>query len=126
MKIDWKRLARTDGYKSLKACYINDMRKVSKEPCPRWDRGRKMRNKKVFLEKFNWVISRAKHYAHHTGKTIEKVLNEWESGDRYWWLNRYQDARQPKIHSDSLKKKSIQESKKIKPRWDSGRKKRGY
>lgn len=151
MEIDWKHVATTDGYRSLKQAYIRDVDKASREKHP-------MREKAVFLKQFQWVINRAKHYAHHTGKHIEEILFEWESKRDYWWLNYYQNGRQPKFHSNSLEpmgrnglrryykisyswdKKRIKnklddfmlytnkerESKKIKPRWSIKRKKRGY
>ena len=139
--IDWKHLATTTGYKSLKEAYISDVQN-------------KHRSKKESLRKFQWVINRAKHYAHHTGKSMEAILNEWEAKRDYWWLNYYQSGRQPKFHSDSTKtmglrgmikycknsyrhdharrrlriielKRTLRE-KKTKPRWGMRRKKRGY
>lgn len=146
MKIDWKHLASTTGYKSLKAAYIKDVQEASK-------RSRSMRKKDEFLELFNWVICRAKHYAHHTGKTIEQILDEWESKRTYWWLNYYQDCRQPKFKTGSVKAMGVNglrkyykrqgydpetiksllqkfnkeaKSRKAKLRWPMRRKKRGY
>lgn len=88
--IDWKYFATTPGYKSLKAAYIHDLRK-------------KWRSKKELLKHFRWVIDRAKHYAHKTNISIEFILNKWEAKRDYWWLNYYQDCKQPKIHSNSKK-----------------------
>jgi len=142
MKIDWKHLATTPGYMSLKEAYITDVRK-------------KNRTKAESIRKFQWVINRAKHYASHTGKTIEVILNEWEEKRTYWWLNYYQNCAQPKFHSNSNKPQGIngirkhykscnyyandpvkfrermkdfikKESAKAKPRWTMARKKRGY
>lgn len=90
MDINWKHLATTPGYKSLKEAYASDIKK-------NW------RGKQESLRKFQWVLCRAKHYAHHTGRTIEEILNEWESKRDYWWLNYYQDSNQPKFHSNSKK-----------------------
>ena len=54
LKIDWKHLATTPGYKSLKAAYIKDVEKSEryrhKHGCA------PMRDKAEFLEHFNWVI----------------------------------------------------------------------
>ena len=144
---DWKHLATTTGYKSLKAAYIHDVQGAAKQKHP-------MRRKDEFLRKFQWVINRAKHYAHHTGRSIENILNEWEEKRDYWWLNYYQDGRQPKFHSSSEKTMGLkgmrkyykqayrhdpvrgamrmrefenrENLKKTKPRWDIRRKKRGY
>ena len=98
--IDWKHLATTTGYKSLKVAYVNDVQKAAKQKHP-------MRRKSEFLHKFQWVINRAKHYAHNTGKSIDIILNEWEEKRDYWWLNYYQDCRQPKFHSNSKKPMGI-------------------
>lgn len=145
--IDWKHLATTTGYRSLKTAYINDVQKAAKQKHP-------MRNKSEFLRTFQWVINRAKHYAYHTGKSIEVILNEWEEKRDYWWLGYYQDSNQPRFHSNSkmvmgsrgMRKHykhsyrhdpargaerlkdfmTKDKSKKTKPRWDMRRKKRGY
>jgi hypothetical protein len=142
MKINWKHLATTTGYKSLKKACFDDIK-------------RNYRSKKEVLQKFRWVIARAKHYVHHTGKSIESILNEWEEKRDYWWINYYQDGRQPKFHSNCIKKSGINsirkyyknirnytpveanrairheiaritKTKKLKPRWPMARKKRGY
>ena len=150
MKIDWKHLATTSGYKSLKATYVRDVRYASRQKRP-------MRDKAEYLRQFQWVINRAKHYANHTGKSIETILNEWEAKRDYGWLNYYQDGRQPKFHSGGKKNMGIRgirkyykkvyshdptrireriqsfliyeskgKPKKEKPRWSMPRKKRGY
>ena len=84
MKIDWKHLAKTKGYQSLKAAYSYDVQNRS-------------RTKKELLRHFNWVICRAKHYAYYQGRTLEEVLCEWEAKRDYWWLNFYQECNQPKL-----------------------------
>jgi len=85
MKIDWKRVSKTPGYISLKKAMIFDIKK-------NW------RSKQESYTKFVWVIARATHYAHHLGKPIEEILNEWESKRNYWWVNYYQDSRLPKLN----------------------------
>lgn len=94
MKIDWKHLATTPGYISLKKAYTQDITKG-------------YRSKKESYRKFKWVISRAIHYANHTGKSLERVLNVWESKRDYWWLNYYQESNQPKFHSGGKKNPSV-------------------
>jgi len=114
MKIDWKYLASTPGYISLKAAYIRDVKESTEHPRP-------MRNKAEFLHHFIWVIGRAKHYSHHLKIPIEDILNKWEACRDYWWLNYYQNSRQPKFHTHSSyakKWKTKLESKKDPPRWD--------
>lgn len=94
MGIDWKQLAKSPGYQSLKAAYIKDVQDAMQEKA----KGRQpMRDKTVFLKHFQWIINRAKHYAHVKNTSMEAILNEWESGRRYWWLNYYKECNQPKL-----------------------------
>lgn len=52
MKIDWKHLASTPGYISLKKAYIYDVVEANQQR----QRGYKpMRDKAEFLKHFNWV-----------------------------------------------------------------------
>ena len=90
--IDWKSLANSTGYKSLKAAYIRDVHEAGQRSSP-------MRDKQEFLRHFNWVINRAKHYAVRTDTTVEEVLDGWEEKRSYWWLNYYQECNQPKLPS---------------------------
>lgn len=93
MKIDWKALAQSPGYRSLKAAYIKDVQEAAK-------RARPMRDKAEFLRLFTWVINRAQHYAIRQGRPIEEVLNAWETRrNGSWWLNAYGESRQPKLPS---------------------------
>lgn len=140
MKIDWKHLATTVGYKSLKAAYINGIK-------------RSFGTKAEEIRQFQWVINRAKHYAHHTGASIESILNLWEKKRDYSWQNYYQNSNQPKFHSgakdpmgvdgyresckkanyshvssyvsDFIKRKHKKDSTKKKQRWPMARKQRG-
>ena len=99
MNIDWKKVAASPGYKSLKAAYIHDVQESERY---RARLGRKpMREKEEFLRKFKWVIGRAMYYAHKYNRPIEAILWSWESDRNYWWLNYYQEGRQPKKKSVS-------------------------
>lgn len=100
MDIDWKYFSQTKGYKSLKEAYMRDTRKAGKEKRP-------MRDKEEFYKHFQWVISRCIHYAHALNKKPWEVLDEWESKRDYWWLNFYQDSRQPKIRPESISRKPM-------------------
>lgn len=108
MNIDWKAVAQSPGYKSLKAAYIRD---VSEAANTLARGGRPMRSKETFLKLFQWVIGRAQHYAARTGKPIEEILNDWESRRDYWWLNYYQPSceRPPKLSSG--KPRNVQHQK---------------
>lgn len=89
MKIDWKAVARSPGYRSLKAAYIQDVGPKSLAG----------RSKKTLYQRFQWVINRAKHYAVRLDKSLEEVLNEWESKRDCWWFGYYQETNQPKLPS---------------------------
>ena len=97
MKINWKELAQSPGYLSLKAAYVRDVHKAGMELA----RGRRpMRNKQEFLKLFRFVIDMAQHYAIRTDSTVADVLNDWESKrGGYWWLNHYGSSHQPKLPS---------------------------
>ncbi|ENM5750403.1 hypothetical protein V4V53_002151 [Vibrio mimicus] len=100
MNVDWKYFSQTKGYKSLKEAYMSDARRSGKE-------ARAMHSKGELYEKFQWVISRCFHYAHVLNKQPWDVLDEWESKRDYWWLNYYQESRQPKIRPESISKKPM-------------------
>lgn len=118
MKINWKKVAASKGYKSLKAAYEKDVQDAHRTI----DKGsRPMRNKETFRKHFQWVIERAKHYANHYGVPLEYILYKWEEERDYWWLNFYQDSRQPKFHSNSKKYQGLRGYKKyIKQRIKNG------
>ena len=90
MKIDWKHLATTEGYKSLKNDVIRDIKSK-----------RTFNSKENLWNRFHWIINRAKHYAHETGLTIENILNQWEAKRNYWWVNYYQESNFQKLRSCS-------------------------
>jgi len=101
MKIDWKHLATTEGYKSLKAAYVKDVQEASTQKHP-------MRDKKEFLKRFNWVINRAKHHAHVKGLSISTILDFWEKSRGYsWWFGYYQNGQHPRLHKEKLKPMGI-------------------
>lgn len=89
MKIDWKHLATTKGYKSIKQELIYANR-------------RSHYNKKSNTIRFQWIICRAKHYAVVQGKTLEEVLNGWEEERRRnAWLSFYSPHNFPKLNRKS-------------------------
>lgn len=107
-KIDWKKVAASPGYRSLKAAYQRELDKIDKER----QRGhRPMRDKAEFLARFNWIICRAKHYSHRLNKPIEDVLNEWENRRSGWWFG-YYGNNIARIHSNSLKPMGINGTRK--------------
>lgn len=91
MKIDWKHVSKTPGYISLKKAV------VEAHTC-----GRSFTKKAGHYKTFNWIISRAKHYAYHLNKTLEEVLNEWEAKRNYSYENYYQQSKFPKLNPSPL------------------------
>lgn len=90
----WKEIAACPGYKTIKAKYIRDVQRAANEKA----QGRHpMRDKPELLKRFNWIISRAKHYAHHKDVSIIEILNQWAVKYDYNWLNAFQDCLQPRL-----------------------------
>jgi hypothetical protein len=153
MNINWKEVSRSPGYRSLKAAYIYDVQYSEK----RKQKGfHPMREKAEFRKLFNWIIQRAVHYHLNSPLSLIAILNKWETErGRSWWFGYYQNSRQPKIHSNSLKSMGVngrvkwrtrtcdqQERKRLRvqelktwdkqrstkdpKRWSADRKRRGY
>jgi len=94
MEIDWKHLATTPGYMSMKAAVAEEAKCTAKwkhKPDPR------------YVESFNFAINRAKHYAHHNNVPIENVLNNWELNRTFNFISYYTNHHFPKLHNKSLK-----------------------
>jgi len=72
-----------EGYKSLLA----DVKK---------EEGRDQKDSR-YRVKFHWVLARARHYADKTGLAAEEILDAWERCRRYWYMNYYQECKQPEI-----------------------------
>lgn len=85
MKINWKQVAQSPGYKSLKAALIKDIGGNGLNTSGR--------SKEELYKHFYWIIGRAKHYAHHTDLPVEEILRQWEEDRKSWWLNHYQDRK---------------------------------
>lgn len=88
MKIDWKVVSQSMGYRKLKAAVLDSIKY-------------KDRSKKELHKHFNWIISRATHYAYHKNTTIDVILDQWEADRTYWWFGYYQDNKQPKLNLSS-------------------------
>ena len=89
MKIDWKKVSQSKGYKSLKGAYIKDAKTAT-------TRG-SLRSKQEYYKRFQLVIGKAKNYSYHTGKPIEEILLEWENRRDYWWFSFYNHYKPPKL-----------------------------
>jgi len=53
--------------------------------------------------KLAWIVARANHYAEKTGLTPEAILDAWEAKRDYWYMNYYQESRQPLINDDKVR-----------------------
>lgn len=63
-----------------------------------------------YRAKFAWVIERAMHYGEKTGVDSSAILDAWEKGRDYWYMNYYQDSNQPEIKGDSVRVFETQEA----------------
>jgi len=91
MKIDWKKVAKSPAYISMKACVAEEAKR-----CAKW----KQKPDSRYQEAFNFAMNRAKHYAHHLNKTFIEVLEIWEAKRTYNFMNYYSDHNLPKFHSN--------------------------
>lgn len=48
-----------------------------------------------YCDKYKWAMDRANHYAEKTGKSVEEIIEIWESDRSWWYMNYYQDGNQP-------------------------------
>jgi len=114
MKIDWKHMSTTPGYRSLKTAYMRDADKAGRTKNP-------MRKKDELLERFKWIIGRAQHHAHRNGLSLEFVLNSWELDRKNnWWFGHYNNSIFPKKYTyNRYTRKSLEKpkSKKNPRRW---------
>lgn len=55
-----------------------------------------------YCGKLKWILERADHYAEKTGKTREQILEAWENDRTYWYMNYYQESKQPELNSDKI------------------------
>lgn len=83
--IDWKKVSKSPGYRSLKTAYINDVQDANRTR----QRGHKpMRGKAEFRKQFTKIINAAIRFSVRTGEPLESVLNRWETKrGRVWWMN---------------------------------------
>lgn len=91
------------GYEKLKAAVIYDCNKG--EGCFNPNGCDKERTTcfHKYCDKFKWIVYRAKHYGEKLDLNWEEVLDSWEEGRNYWYMNYYQEANQPEINLDRIK-----------------------
>jgi hypothetical protein len=56
-----------------------------------------------YRAKLKWVAERAQHYAEKTGILAAEILDAWEKDRRYWYMNYYQEANQPRIEAGKVR-----------------------
>jgi hypothetical protein len=102
MKVDFKELSSSWGYKKLKAEVIKDCLKgqgcFNINGCNQKQSGCFHR----YCDKFKWVIDRAKHYSYRTGLPIVEILDEWERDRNCWYMGYYQNGNIPKLHGKQV------------------------
>ena len=104
-KINWKQLAQTEGYKSLKRAAI-----LQKD-----------------YKTFNWAINRAKHYSYYENRRMEEILLCWENlrtQFSYTYLDTfYNNNKLPRLDKTKRKeyirpkRRKIMKREKSKLRW---------
>ena len=82
-------IKKCEGYKKLKAAVEHD-----EKTSPGFH---------DYRAKLTWAVERARHYAEKTGLKAEDVLDAWEKGRDYWYMNFYQDGNQPEIKGDAVR-----------------------
>jgi len=92
--LDWKQISQSPGYKSMKKAVADEAKRTAK-----WKRKPDER----YMESFNFAIARAKHYSHHTGKSVEYILNEWEERRDYNFISFYSNHHLPKLFEEKFK-----------------------
>jgi hypothetical protein len=78
-----------DGYKKLKKAIEDDTKS-----------GRSLEER---MKSLTFAVERAKHYEEKTGLNACDVLNAWESRRNYWYMNYYQNSKQPEIKGDRVR-----------------------
>lgn len=114
MKVNWKEVAASPGYKKIKQHMIdalNDNHKTIQKG------HRPMRDKAEYYKYFRGIIARAQHYAIKENVSLIDVLNKWAEGQSYNWLSYYSNYNFPKKHSNSCKPKGIRAKRKYNNRF---------
>lgn len=64
-----------------------------------------------YEKKLDWIKARAMHYAEKTGLPVNHILEKWEEGRNYWYMNYYQDCNLPLL--DSVNARVFEDSKSL-------------
>jgi hypothetical protein len=55
-----------------------------------------------YCGKYKWVLERAKIYAAKCNKSVDEVVEIWETNRTYWYMNYYQECKQPIPNSENI------------------------
>lgn len=55
-----------------------------------------------YCDKYAWVLRMARHYQKKTGVDSLQVLTDWETNRNYWYMNYYQEGKQPLIKGNNV------------------------
>jgi hypothetical protein len=107
MKLDWKKIAQSTGYKSMKAAVTDEANR-----CAKYKRKPDDRYKKAF----NFAINRAKHYTHKKVTELGiryspdlltiyfiDILDTWENKRTYNFMSFYSNYNIPKLYDEKFK-----------------------
>ena len=100
MKINWKEVAKSEGYKSLKAAVLSDCNERIRSGRCFNPMGCDAKSQKCFhnyCNTFKWAIDKAKSFSIKTGLSIDKILTIWEKDRKCWYVNHYQDCHIPRL-----------------------------
>lgn len=78
-----------EGYQKLHKAIIDDTRSG--------------RSEEERLKVLQFAVDRAKHYEEKTGIPAGWILTRWENRRKYWYMNYYQDANQPKLDGKTVR-----------------------
>jgi hypothetical protein len=98
-------LENTSGYISLVAAIRSDCEKGDGnfhpegciEKCP----GSHCSHK--YCDQFKWVMNRAEHYSQSLDIPVTEILDSWEKGRNYWYMNYYQNCNQPLLAGENVR-----------------------
>ena len=98
-------MTESKGYEKLKSAVERDIRNdsernsfncsFSKDGCNNPD----CKCFHKYCDKFKWIIERAEHYAEILDIPAAEILDSWEEQRDYWYMNFYQECKQPLLDS---------------------------
>lgn len=78
-----------EGYKQLRKAILDDSKSG--------------RTEEERMKKLHFAVDRAKHYEAKTGISASEILTAWEKARSYWYMNYYQDSKQPLIEGELVR-----------------------